>query len=245
MDVAHMKNRDHFAFIYTDELQIGEVISDFVKRGLDYGQINVFFCTVDEAQRFSNSLKRSGVEVDKLLASSEIVIVPIDVLLQEEQFSVITDTVSDHLEVLSNLVRKNGKKGLNIVGRIAGNLAKQGRDQDVLSMEKFWIETVRSSNIPITLLWPYEYLYPTLVPPLQLFDHYSLYSYGWEIIPANFECITCRKKVNNELRIFEPKLMESQSERVTTTMQKADAGWMPYCFKCLSEHPYLKPSWLF
>ncbi|MDA4117166.1 MAG: hypothetical protein OK455_02360 [Thaumarchaeota archaeon] len=67
---------------------------------------------------------------------------------------------------------------------------------------------------------------------------------AWEITPANYRCARCGKKVDKEIRVYDPRTMPEQSEAVTLAMRQNNAGWIPFCFDCLSKHPYSKPSWL-
>jgi len=67
---------------------------------------------------------------------------------------------------------------------------------------------------------------------------------AWRITPANFNCARCGKKVLNEIRIHEPRVMLEESHAVSSAMKAANAGWIPFCFECISTHRTLKPAWL-
>jgi two-component system, OmpR family, sensor histidine kinase VicK len=67
---------------------------------------------------------------------------------------------------------------------------------------------------------------------------------AWRITPANFNCARCGKKVLNEIRIHEPRVMLEESHAVSSAMRAANAGWIPFCFECISTHRTLKPAWL-
>jgi hypothetical protein len=67
---------------------------------------------------------------------------------------------------------------------------------------------------------------------------------AWEITPASFRCVRCGKKVEHEIRIYDPRLMPTQSEAASSAMETHNAGWIPFCFECISTHPLLRPSWL-
>lgn len=66
----------------------------------------------------------------------------------------------------------------------------------------------------------------------------------WEIATASFRCIRCGKKVEKEIRIYEPSTMQTESHKVTKAMQDSGAGWIPFCFDCIRGHAYLRPPWL-
>jgi two-component system, OmpR family, sensor histidine kinase VicK len=67
---------------------------------------------------------------------------------------------------------------------------------------------------------------------------------AWRITAANFNCARCGKKVLNEIRIHEPRVMLEESHAVSSAMKAANAGWIPFCFECISTHRTLKPAWL-
>ncbi len=67
---------------------------------------------------------------------------------------------------------------------------------------------------------------------------------AWQITPANYNCVRCGKQVRNEIRIHEPPMMLDESKVVSAAMQTTKAGWIPFCFDCISTHRTLKPAWL-
>jgi hypothetical protein len=67
---------------------------------------------------------------------------------------------------------------------------------------------------------------------------------AWRITPANFNCVRCGRRVLYELRIHEPRVMMDESRAVSSAMQALRAGWIPFCFDCVSTHKTLKPAWL-
>lgn len=67
---------------------------------------------------------------------------------------------------------------------------------------------------------------------------------AWRITPANFNCVRCGKRVLYEIRIHEPRVMMNESKAVSSAMQAVRAGWIPFCFDCISTHRTLKPAWL-
>jgi hypothetical protein len=67
---------------------------------------------------------------------------------------------------------------------------------------------------------------------------------AWQITPANYNCVRCGKQVLHEIRIHEPPMMVDESKAVSAAMQSTKAGWIPFCFECISTHRTLKPAWL-
>jgi hypothetical protein len=134
---------------------LAEVISTFVDRGLNQNEINLFLVTRRQAERYIGYLKESGIEADKLLASEDIIVEPIDELLEQDQTGEITDSVRAKLQTFSELARKKGRRGLNIVGEIAGTFAARGRYEDCVLIEIFWHTLIPKFRLPITLICPY------------------------------------------------------------------------------------------
>jgi hypothetical protein len=240
-----LKDGDHPAFTYGNLLELAEVISSFVDRGLNQNEINILFITRKQAERYIGYLKESGFEADKLLASGDIVIEPIDELLLEDKVGAITDSVMERLQSIGEQARKDRKRGLNIVGEIAGNFAARGIYEDCVLVEMFWHAIIPSFKMPITLICPYESIPAVLMGPLEELHNSAIpIEATWEITPASFDCVRCKAHVVKEMRVHEPHLMASQSEVATISMRENNAGWIPFCFDCISTHPILKPSWM-
>jgi hypothetical protein len=240
-----LKDGDHPVFTYRSQLELAEVISGYVDRGLNQNEINVFFITRKKAEIYIGYLKESGIEADKLVASKDIIIEPIDELLEQGRVGAITESLTERLQAISELARKNGKRGLNIVGEIAGTFAARGRYEDCVLVEMFWHALVPSHKLPITLICPYESIPAVLMGPLEELHNSPIpLEATWEITPANFDCVRCKAHVVKEIRVHEPHVMGTQSEVVTISMRENNAGWAPFCFGCISTHPILKPSWL-
>ncbi|MDA4117179.1 MAG: ATP-binding protein [Thaumarchaeota archaeon] len=168
LSTASLVDGDHLAVSYTDESKLASEISDFINRGTKRNQTNVLLVTSDEAERYLEFLREVGTEVNKLLSSGDLVIEPIDALLDEKQpVNVAKQWVAKKVAGFGDSARVRRKTGLNILGSIAGNLVKQGRYEECLSLEQFWHEFILRSDIPITLLCPYDAVPPELELPLQ------------------------------------------------------------------------------
>jgi hypothetical protein len=240
-----LKDGDHPVFTYGNQLELAEVICSFVDRGLNQNEINVFFITKKQAERYLGYLKESGIEADKLLASDDIIIEPIDELLEQDRVVVITDAVRERLYAISELARKNGRRGLNIVGEIAGTFAARGRYEDCVLVEMFWHALIPNFKPPITLICPYESIAAVLIGPLEELHNSPIpMEMTWEIIPASFDCVKCKAHVVKEIRVHEPLQMAGQSEVATISMRENRAGLAPFCFDCISTHSFLRPSWI-
>ncbi len=235
------KDGSHLAFSRNDQLQLQSAISEFVERGLNDRKIILLLVTTAEAEKYVAHLKESIAEIDKLIASSEIVISPIDDLLEQKEITVVTDMLTQKLQTFSELARSKERRGLNIIGRIVDNMAKQSRYEDALLMEMFWQNTTKSDP-RITVVCMFDTIPYELERGLAELHNYPLQlGEAWEITPANFKCVKCGKRVEKEIRIHDPGLMEKQSKLVSIAMKQNDAGWIPFCFSCISNHPILKP----
>jgi hypothetical protein len=243
--LKELRDGDHPAFTYGNQIELAEVITSFVDRGLNQNEISVLFITRKQAERYIGYLKESGFEADRLLASEDIIVEPIDELLEEDQVNAITDRVRDRLQAISELARKNRKRGLNIVGEIAGTFAARGRYEDCVLVEMFWHVLIPNFKLPITLICPYETIPIVLMGPLEELHNSPIpIEATWEITPASSDCVRCKAHVAKEIRVHEPLLMASQSEVASISMRENNAGLIPFCFDCISTHPILKPSWL-
>jgi signal transduction histidine kinase len=168
LSTANLMDRDHLAVSYANQSQLASEISDFVKRGMNRNQINILLVTGAEAERYVSFLRESGTDVDKLLDSRDLVIEQIDALLEKGQPIALTkEWVTRKVIAFADTARARRKTGLNILGNIAGNLVKQGRYDECLSLERFWHEFISRSETPITLLCPYDAVPEEVQLPLQ------------------------------------------------------------------------------
>ncbi len=242
---AFLKDGSHLAFARSKQLQLEQAISDCVHRGIESIHLNVFFVTRSEFEKYVPYLKKSGIEVDKLFAAGEIVLKPIDQLLLEKRTNHVAESVARELQTLGEVAKSKEMKGLNIVDMICGNLAEQGRYDDALFIELFWEDAIHKSIVPITLMCPYESIPRDLADGLEELRNCPLFiDEIWEVVPANFNCAKCGRKVEREIRIHEPGMMVNLSRSVSSVMKGNDAGWIPFCFDCILTHPLLKPPWL-
>jgi hypothetical protein len=243
--VIELKDGDHLAFTFAGDLELAEVIPAFVDKGLNQNHLNIFLVTRKQAEIYTGYLKDSGIDADKLIASEDILFEPIDELIQEEHVKVITDSLTRKLQSAGALASRKGRRGLNILGEIAGTFAAMGRYEDCVLVEMFWHNTMPTFKPPITLICPYASIPTVLKGPMKELHNSMIPIHAiWEIVPASYTCVKCKKHVKKEIREGEPDLMMSQTEIITISMRENDAGWIPYCFGCISTNPVLKPHWI-
>jgi len=242
--ITELKDRDHPAFTFGSQMELAEAITAFIDRGLNQNAINVLLVTKQQGEIYTGYLKEAGIDADSLLSSQDIIIEPIDGLLPQK-VEEITKAVASKLKDIGELAKSKGRRGLNIVGEIAGTFAAQGRYEDCALVELFWHSFIPKFNPQITLICPYESIPSVLRRPLEeLHNSVIPVEAIWEITPANFDCAKCGVHVRKEIREYEPALMDSQSEVITMAMRESNAGWIPFCFNCISTLTILKPSWL-
>jgi len=166
--VAALMERDHPVVTYGDDLQLARIISAFVERGLNHRAINLFFATSGQLERYISYLKEAGLDTDKLVLNKELILEPIDALLLKPKVDVIIAFVKKKLDQVALLAEKKGRRGgLNVIGDIAGNLAKQQSYDEAILIETFWSAIIPRFKTPITLICPYSSIPTVLVEPLR------------------------------------------------------------------------------
>ena len=240
-----LKDGAHPAFTYASNLQMAEILPEFVGRGLDENKINVLFVTQKQAEIYKGYLNESGIDSERLIVSRNIIVSPIDELVNERDVSAVITSVEDKVRKIGALATESRKRGLSIVGEIAGTFAAMERYEDCVMVEAFWHRFIPEFRPQITLVCPYQAIPSVLRGPLEELHNCVIPIQAvWEIVPASYTCVKCKRHVNKEIREYEPDLMIGQSEVITVSMKENEAGWIPFCFNCISAHPFLKPTWL-
>jgi hypothetical protein len=174
--MTDLKDTEHVALIYGDELQLQHAISEFVRMGLDRHHINILICAEDEAKKYTAYLRESGINVDKLNSSEDIVILFNDELL-EKPSGMIFEKLSREVRSFGESAKEKGAKGINLWGETCGVLSARGRYKDCLLLERFWEESVSKSiwsGLPITAVCPFTFLPPRVEVALREFHSGTL-----------------------------------------------------------------------
>ena len=125
--MADLKDGEHVALTYGDELQLQHAIFDFVRMGLDRRRINILICMEDEAKKYTAYLRESGIDLDKLNSSEDIVILFNDGLL-EKPTGLIFEKLSSEVKAFGESAKeKAGTRGINLWGETCGTLGARGR----------------------------------------------------------------------------------------------------------------------
>lgn len=153
--MLEMKDRDHVIAYYSSPFQLEQMVYHFVARGLKSNQIAVMAVSRPEEHAFREFLKVNGMDVDGLIETQDILIVPHDELYPAGPDSSF-EPILGRLHAAKGLLESKKRTGLNIIGTVAGNLAMRGQHEKCFHIEQAWHRTVQDYAVPITLLCPYQ-----------------------------------------------------------------------------------------
>jgi len=146
--VLEIKDHDHIVLTFKNESQFKEIITAFVKRGIDYNQINVLIIYRKEEQKFLQSLDKFP-NINYLFNLQDIMIIPADESFHNDNFSV--EPVVKRLRSIEQLAKERSKKGLNILATLPAKLIEQGRYEDAVKIENVFNIAIGEFEQPITL----------------------------------------------------------------------------------------------
>jgi metal-responsive CopG/Arc/MetJ family transcriptional regulator len=164
--VLEIKDHDHIVLTFNNESQFKEIITAFVKRGIDHNQIDVLIIYRKEEQKFLQSLDEFP-NINSLFNLQDIMIIPADESFHNDNFSV--EPVVKRLHSIEKLAKEKSKKGLNIMATLPAKLIEQGRYDDAVEIENVFNIAIREFEQPITLLCLYKSV------PENLEDRFSEY----------------------------------------------------------------------
>jgi metal-responsive CopG/Arc/MetJ family transcriptional regulator len=164
--VLEIKDHDHIVLTFNNESQFKEIITAFVKRGIDYNQINVLIIYRKEEQKFLQSLDKFP-NINYLFNLQDIMIIPADESFHNDNFSV--EPVVKRLRSIEQLAKERSKKGLNILATLPAKLIEQDRYEDAVKIENVFNIAIGEFEQPITLLCLYKSV------PENLEDRFSEY----------------------------------------------------------------------
>jgi MEDS: MEthanogen/methylotroph, DcmR Sensory domain len=152
--ILEMEDRDHVVFTYNNESQFDEIVSAFVRRGINRNEINVLLIFTKEQQKFIESIDKVE-NVNLLFNSQDIVIIPADEGFSDDgSFSVMPSLNS--IRDIVGLVKQKSKNGLNVLATFTTKLIEQGRYDDALQLENISNEAIKGLEVPITVLCLYK-----------------------------------------------------------------------------------------
>ena len=158
--ILEIKDRIHLVITYDKRAQFEEVVTAFINRGIKNNQINILNISKQEEKMFIEAIDNGGINSDYWFNSEEIMIIPSEDCFYQGKF--FTEPFVKNLNQIRDLAKKKGKLGLNILSTTPGNLALEGRYDDVLLDEKSTHELVEKYDMPVTVLCLYKSLPPAI-----------------------------------------------------------------------------------
>lgn len=151
--ILNTKDRDHLVLTFNDESQFEEIVNAFIKRGINYNQINVLNIFRKEEQKFLAALGKIP-NINSLFNSQDIIINQGDESFLSGSFSV--EPVIMWLHRLTELVKEKSKTGLNVLGTLPAHLVEQGRYDDAVKLESELSEAIKEVKTPTTIFCLYK-----------------------------------------------------------------------------------------
>jgi hypothetical protein len=152
--ILEMEDRDHVVFTYNNESQFNEIVSAFVRRGINRNEINVLLIFTKEQQKFIESIDKVE-NVNLLFNSQDIVIIPADEGFSDDGSFSIMPSLNSMRDIVG-LVKQKSKNGLNVLATFTTKLIEQGRYDDALQLENISNEAIKGLEVPITVLCLYK-----------------------------------------------------------------------------------------
>jgi len=162
--ISEMKDCDHM--IVSNEIRFKEIVNAFIKRGINYNQMNILLIYRKEEQKYLRTLDKIP-NINSLFNSEEITIIPADDAFYNDRFFV--EPIIKKLSSIMSLAKQKSKKGLNLLGTLPGKLIEEGRYNDAVGLEYTITEAVKTFEIPVTILCLYSSI------PADLEDRLSEY----------------------------------------------------------------------
>lgn len=154
--ISNMRDGEHLAIVFKRESDLEEIIANFVKRGIKNNQLNVIAMFREEESKYRKFLTKNKINLKTLEESNQISFVFFDDLFKGKVLGSTFDPILDALYIASEIVKKTGKSGLNIIGTLAGKLHSLKKYEDCYYIEKHWHKLLPNFGIPMTLLCPYH-----------------------------------------------------------------------------------------
>ncbi|MGA9150113.1 MAG: MEDS domain-containing protein [Candidatus Nitrosopolaris sp.] len=151
--ILQIRDRDHLALIYNEKSQFEEIVSTFIKRGINYNQINILVISKREESQFIQSLNKIE-KIDFLFNSQDIMIILTDECFSDESYPV--EPLFTEVRSISELAKEKSKCGLNVIGTLPARLIEQGKYEDAINIESRWHEALQKFEIPITPICLYK-----------------------------------------------------------------------------------------
>jgi metal-responsive CopG/Arc/MetJ family transcriptional regulator len=109
--VLEIKDHDHIVLTFNNESQFKEIITSFVKRGIDHNEIDVLIIYRKEEQKFLQSLDKLP-NINSLFNLQDIMIIPADESFHNDIFSI--EPVVKRLHSIEKMTISDGNRSIDI-----------------------------------------------------------------------------------------------------------------------------------
>jgi hypothetical protein len=151
---------DHLLVSFENPKELEAIVFSLIQRAFKENNIVLFLVTREEERILIHSLKTRGIGVDYFIKTKELVIIRIDdIFLQScaESFA----PLGEKLRFVQSVVKRRGRAGLCIVGRLAAYYKSLGDYEKCGKIERFWHEQLpKMDGLRISLVCPYESTIP-------------------------------------------------------------------------------------
>ena len=154
--ILNMKDGEHLAIVLKKETDLEKIVINFVKRGIKNNQLNVLAIFREDEAKYKKFFSKNGIDLKTLKESGDIVFVFFDDLFKGKSLGSTFDPILEALHDASDIAKKNGNSGLNIIGTLAGKLHSLENYEGCYYIERHWHRLLPNFGIPITLLCPYN-----------------------------------------------------------------------------------------
>ena len=154
--ISNMRDGEHLAIVFKRETDLEKIVVNFIKRGIKNNQLNVIAIFREDESKYKKFLSKNRINLKTLEEYNQIYFVFFDDLFKGKDLGSTFDPILDALYIASEIVKKTGKSGLNIIGTLAGTLHSLENYEDCYNIEKHWHKLLPNFRIPMTLLCPYH-----------------------------------------------------------------------------------------
>ena len=154
--ISNMENGEHLAIVFKRENDLEKIIVNFVKRGIKNNHLNIIAIFREDELKYKTFLSKNRIDLKSLEGTEQISFIFFDDLFKGKKLGSTFDPILDSIYIASEIVKKTGRTGLNIIGTLAGKLHSLENYEDCYYIEKHWHKLMSNFKIPMTLLCPYH-----------------------------------------------------------------------------------------
>lgn len=156
--ILTMKDRDHVIVTFNEDSQLKEILTAFLKRGVDNNYVSVIFTSKQDEAKVVNAIGGMDQKSIHALFNAEDLWVVRDEDCRGSDGAFSPELAQKGLSRVAESARKRGRSGLNVVGTVPGKMVHDGSYDDAVSMEKSFHALVQRFNMPISVICMYRSL---------------------------------------------------------------------------------------